>query len=269
MMHPSTMAGTNWFTGSFGTPNPFASNPFLFSRNMPFQGQQGGFGFGTLPFPNQSFGFGTGTTQMQNTINEIVRQTVPTLLANWASQPGTGFQTPFGFQPPWGQTWQAGFPWPWSFQGQAGFTPSWPQFQTSPWMNFTPWTGDWQNPLFTGEIVRQATNQILQSLQQNPTFFSQGAFSPGQPFFGTTPSIGTPGTFPTFQQQSFGNLIGQICQAVTSCVMSCLAQATPAQNTFFTPQTSPFQTPGMPFNFNTTTSQFGATSGTPTGAGAF
>src|SRR5215216_3620773 len=84
MIHPSTLAGPNWFTGSFGPNTPFQqNNPFF--RNTPFQGQQGGFGFGTNPFQNPFFG--NNPAQYQNTINEFIRQTVPTAFSNIGFQP--------------------------------------------------------------------------------------------------------------------------------------------------------------------------------------
>src|SRR5437879_5333250 len=100
MIHPSTMAGPTGFTAGFGTPNPFQQTISPFIRSTPFQGV--GFGPGTTPFQNQPLGFGNQTAQMQNTINEIVRQTIPTALASIGFQPtgtlpGTfGFPTSFG-----------------------------------------------------------------------------------------------------------------------------------------------------------------------------
>src|SRR5947209_20587982 len=93
MIHPSTMAGPNWFTGSIGTTNPFQQSSSPLFRNTPFQGS--GFGPGTNPFQNPSFGFGPQTGQIQNTINEVVRQALPSIVASLSTQPGNPFQTPF------------------------------------------------------------------------------------------------------------------------------------------------------------------------------
>src|SRR5687768_4855125 len=124
MIHPSTMAGPNWFTGNIGTTNPFQQNSSPFFRNTPFQGQQGGFGPGNNPFQSQQFGFGTNTTQMQNPINEIVRQTVPTILASFGIQPSGGFQNLLG------QQGQFGSPSPFGFQIPSGPAQFGPQFSS-------------------------------------------------------------------------------------------------------------------------------------------
>jgi hypothetical protein len=222
MIHPSTMAGPNWFTGSFGTFNPFQQSSSTFFRSTPFAGPQGGFGPGFNPYQNPSFGFGPNTPQIQNMINEIVRQTVPTTLASFGI-PTTGFSSPYGFSFPYGFSYTGGFQTP---TGSAQFGPSFPG---SPWMNPTP-GGDWT------ETIRQATNQAIQNLaQQNPTLFS--AF--------TTPLAGTPGLFGTNPQQNLANVIGQVCyqacqsacqtiyQALAVCVNEAINQQNQMTNTPF------------------------------------
>jgi hypothetical protein len=184
MIHPSTMAGPNWFTGSFGTTNPFQQPNTPFFRNTPFAGSQGGFTPGSSLFQNPTFGFGTNPSQIQNAINEISRQAIPTVLASFGLPPNSGYQTPFGFSSPMG-------------------------FQNTSWSIGSPITGDWQNGI--NEMIRQTTNQAFQStLQQTSPFYAAG----------TTPFTGTPGTFGTnWQQQNVGNLIVQICQQ--ACIQTC------------------------------------------------
>jgi hypothetical protein len=273
MIHPSTMAGPTWFTGSFGTTNPFQQSGSPFFRNPqfqnqqsgfwpgnhPFQSSQTGFGFASNPFPNPTFGIGTNTTQMQNTINEIVRQTIPTVLASFGFQPGNTFQSPFGQQTPFGTQFRNVFP-------------------------NNPFT-DWQTQNTIMEITRQATNQAIQNvLQQNPNAFTQNSWGQNQPFFsfGTTSFTGASNPFETAtQQQIIGNIVAQACQqacwqvcqtiaqTATTCIQACLAQQNQTFTSPFQTFSTPFQTPNQPFNFNNTTSQFGVTTGIPTGAGAF
>jgi len=190
MIHPSTLAGPNWFTGSFGPNNPFQQNNTPFLRNTPFQGQQGGFGFGTNPFQNPSLGFGNNPAQYQNTINEIIRQTVPTAFSNFGFQPTNGFQTPtFGWNTNQFQTPTT----PWTFGNQ---------FQNTPFNN-------WQTQSFFTELIRQTTNQALQSFPQfSQTGFFQGTNWQNNPNFGTNP-----------QQQQLWNTCAQICQQ--TCYVSC------------------------------------------------
>lgn len=304
MIHPSTMAGPNWFTGSFGTTNPYQQNTTPFSRGNPFQGPQGGFGFGTTPFQNigfgfgttpfqnTGFGFGTNPNQIQNAINEIVRQTVPTIVASYGFQPTNGFQIPTG-------NWTFGNP----FQNTPGF--------------------DWQTQNFLSEIIRQTTNQALQNL---PQFVSTGGF-PGTTW-GNNPNLGF-----NPQQQNTWNLVGQLCaqacqqvcqttcQAIVACCVTCLNQQNTSfnlwnptttaqqqnvwnvvgqicqqacqqlcqttcqaivtccnvslntQNTSYNVNTPgipfTFNTPNTPFNFTNNAPQYSFTPGIPTGAGAF
>jgi len=265
MIHPSTLAGPTGLTAGFGTPNPFQQNISPFIRSTPFQ--TSGFGPGTTPFQNQPFGFGNQGAQVQNTINEIVRQTIPNVLANYGIQPTGTFQNQFGFPT------NFGFP---QTNGSTPFGPT--QFQP----------GDpFQNQGFISELIRQSTTQALQNLgQQTPFFNGQGTFGPTQQFFGPQNTFGIN---PQQQQQqqylsqvaqccqqvaqcTAQNLlqcglgqnpgfVAQCCQAVTSCLAQCLLQFSPTQQI----QSTGFN---VPFNLNNT-SQFGVTPGIPTGAGAF
>jgi hypothetical protein len=201
---------------------------------------------------------GTTTMQMQNTINEIVRQTVPRVLASCGIQPSGVFQSQYGFQSPFG------------FQSQTGTTPFGQSFQT-------PLFGDWQTPFAIQEITRQVTNQAIQNLaQQNPWAFAQGIQG----------SYGMTWQQPFGQQQNVANLIGQVCQAVTTSVIECLTQLSSSQGTpystgvgpfigqqpFFQQQQPFFQQPfgQPPLNLGSTQPQYGFTSsGMPAGAGAF
>jgi len=292
MIHPSTLAGPNWFTGSFGPNTPFQQNNNPFFRNTPFQGQQGGFGFGTNPF--QTPFLGNNPAQYQNSINEFIRQTVPTAFSNPGFQPTNGFQTPTvgwntsGFQTP-ANTWTFGN-----------------QFQNTPFNN-------WQTQSFFTELIRQTTNQVLQSFPQfNQTSYFQGTNWQNNPNFGTNP-----------QQQQLWNTCAQICQqtcysscqtvcqAIVTCAIECINQQ---QSTPFNPnyqqniqniwntcvqicqqacqqvcqticqsvitcavtstnqqQNTPFNftTQNTPFNVNTSAPQYSFTPGIPTGAGAF
>jgi len=287
MIHPSTMAGPNWFTGSFGTINPFQQNTSAFSRT-PYQGMQPGFGTGTTPFQSQPYGLGTQTLQLQNTINEIVRQVVPTILASTGFSPTNGFQTPFG------QQGQFGFQTPFAFQtptGPAQFGPQYP---------FNTGQGDWQTQNYLNEVIRQSTNQAIQNMfQQTPNTQFQTTFGLGTAFGATPTMFGQ-----NIQQQNLTNVVAQactqccqqVCQTIVSCVTACLQQ-TPTQGTITGPiaqicqqacvvccqqvcqtlvacvtaclqQQQQQQTQGTPFNLNNT-SQYGVTSGIPTGAGAF
>jgi len=273
MIHPSTMAGPNWFTGSFGTTNPFQQNTSFF-RNTPLGGQQGGFGPGNTPFQSQPFGFGTNTMQLQNTISEIVRQTVPTILANCGIQPNN-LQSTFGFQTGINPT-QFGLSTPFGFQTPTGPAQFGPQFQTSPWINpsaigteyQTQIQNQIQNQTYIAELIRQATNQAIQNvMQQNPNMFTQGISwqtSTAQPYsgIGMTGFTGPQNTFTTNlqqqqqqQQQSFWNFVSQVCQTVAQCVVGSLTQQHQPQNT--------------PFNLNIGSPQSSVTSGIPTGTGAF
>ena len=208
MIHPSTLAGPNWFTGSFGTNNPFQQNTSPFFRNTPFQGQQGGFGFGNNPFQNPSLGFGNNPAQFQNTINEIIRQTLPTAFTNFGFQPTNGFQTPsYGWNPNGFQTPTFG----WNPNGFQTPTNTWTfgnQFQNTPFNN-------WQTQSFFTELIRQTTNQVLQSFQQlNQTSFSNP------------------------QQQQIWNTCVQICQQacyascqpVCQAIVTCAVEAVNQQN---------------------------------------
>jgi len=296
MIHPSTMAGQNLFTAGFGTTNPFQQNNSPFFRNTPFQG--GGFGPGNNPFQGQPFGLGNQT--IQNTINEILRQSLPSIVANFNNVPNGTFQTPFtsttpfgsqgqfGFQTGFGPQGnfgsqisagpqgQFGFQTPFGNQGQFGLTGAigtqglfGPQFQTG--------FGDQnplQNPNTFSQLVQQATTITLQSLnQQIPGLFSQSL--PGQ------------------TQTNILNTVAQVCQAVASCccycVAACLTPLYQGQNpqafVNFVAQAcqtvalacctcvassllSSNQSQGIPFNLNAT-SPFGTPIGIPTGVGAF
>jgi hypothetical protein len=241
MIHPSNMAGPNWFTGSFGTTNPFQQANTPFFRSTPFLGSQGGYG----PGSNLSFGIGTNPSQIQNTINEITRQTIPTVLSSFGLQPNLGYQTPFGFSSPTG-------------------------FPNAPWSTLNPMTGDWQNNI--NEMIRQTTNQAFQSAWQQTAPFSG---------MGTSPFTGTPGTLGTnWQQQNLGNYIAQVCQqacqqtcqtlcqAVITAANVALSAQTQTQGTLFNTQNTPFGIPNSPFAFNNVP-QYGVTTGIPAGAGAF
>lgn len=313
MIHPSTMAGPNWFTGSFGTTNPFQQNTSPFFRNTPFQGPQGGFGFGTNPFQNPTFGFGNpyqnpsfgfgtnpfqnpnlgfgNTPQFQNSINEIVRQTIPTIVSSFGYQPTTGFQPSFG-------TWNpTGFATPngtWSFGTQ---------------FSNTPFSNDWQTQNIIGEIIRQTTNQTIQSFPQlNPGF----GFNPQQQnIWNTSAQIAQQACWSACQttcqaiitcaitcinqqntpnaQQSFWNICipicqqacqqvcQTVCQSVITCANTCINQQNPSfsfgtQNTPFNINTGniPYFNPqNTPFSFTNPTPQFSFTPGIPTGVGAF
>jgi hypothetical protein len=268
MIHPSTMAGPNWFTGSFGTTNPFQQNTSFF-RNTPFGGQQGGFGPGINPFQSQPMGFGTTTMQLQNTINEIVRQTVPTILANCGIQPNN-MQGTFGFQTGINPG-QIGFSTPFGFQTPTGPAQFGPQFQSSTWTSPSPFVTDYQTQIqnqiqqqaYVAEMIRQATQQAIQSLtQQIPGILTQGLSWQGttsQPYsgIGTMAFTGPQNAFTTHQQQqqNLWNLINQVTQAVTQCVLASLTQQNQTQNT--------------PYNLNIGSPQSSVTPGIPTGAGVF
>jgi len=232
MIHPSTLAGPNWFTGNFGTTNPFQQNTTPFFRNTPFQGQQGGFGYGNNPFQNTSFGFGNNpfqnpnfgfgnnTPQFQNTISEIIRQTVPTTFANVGFQPSNGFQTPTG-------NWNTnGFQTPnntWSFGTQS---------QNTPFVTNTPFNNNWQIQNLFNEMIRQSTNQAIQSFPQfGSTGFFQGTTWQNNPNFGTQ------------QQQNFWNTCYQICQQTCfwACQTTCQAIMTTCFEGF-NQQNTPFNT---------------------------
>jgi len=202
MIHPSTMAGPNWFTGTYGATNPFQQTSSAYFRNTPYSGPQGGFGPGSNPFQNQQFGFGTNPLQMQmqTMINEVIRQTVPTTLASFGIP--TGNQTAVG-------------PTTMGYQFPTGPAQFGPQFQTTPWTNFTM-NNDWQTQNIITEMIRQATNQAIQNtIMQNPTLFN---------------SYGNPSnTFGTnVQQQNLASVITQISQQCcqTSCQSICQAVLT-------------------------------------------
>jgi hypothetical protein len=219
MIHPSTMAGPNWFTGSFGTINPFQSTGSPFFRNTSFQGPSGGFGSGNNPFQNQTFGFSGSSTSIQNMINEIISQTVPTTLASFGI-PTSGYQTSFGPQSSFG------FSSPWNLQNQTTPTSFGSSFQNS----------NWQNPSFFSEIIRQATNQAIQNpWQTNTISFSPFASSLNQSSFG----FSTTGT-----SSDFTNFIGQICLQACQQVCTTLIQAvTTCVNECINPQNTAFSTP--------------------------
>lgn len=284
MIHPSTMAGPNWLTGSFGT-TPFQQSMSPLFRNNPFLGST--FGPGTNPF--QTFGFGPQTAQFQNTINEITRQVVPTILASYGVPQNTfGFQTPFGVPGQFGL--QGTFGYPQSF----GFTPFGTPFQGG----FTDIQSTLQNPAIVAELARQSTNLALQTLgQQFPGQGFQSLY--GQPFtgVGTLTGFGTP--FTSLGMAGFGtpglnatpqnllNAITQCCQSAANCVASSVAQFCQTQGIPFNPNivaqvcqtvasnvaqclTQMTQGQNTPLNLNlNSTPQFGVSSGIPTGAGAF
>jgi len=262
MIHPSTMAGPTGLNAGFGTTNPFQQNLSPFIRSTPFQ--TSGFGPGTTPFQSQPFGFGNQGPQVQNTINEIVRQTIPSVLANYGMQPNGSFQSQFGFPTNLG------------FQQTLGNTPFGLQFQP----------GDpFQNQGFFTELIRQSTNQALQNLtQQSPFLFGQGNLGSNQTFFGTPNTFGIS---QQQQQQQYLNQVAQCCQQVTSCLTQALVQCGLAQNANFVAQCcqqvisclaqnllqfgqTQIQSAAFsaPFNLNNTP-QFGVTPGIPTGVGAF
>lgn len=272
MIHPSTMAGPTGLTAGFGTTNPFQQNLSTFIRSTPFQ--TSGFGPGTTPFQSQPFGFGNQGTQVQNTINEIVRQTIPTVLANYGIQPNGSFQGQFGFPTSFNPPGTYGLQTPFGFQQTIGNTPFGLPFPSGELF---------QNPGFISELIRQSTNQAFQNLGlQTPNLFGQTTLGPNQTFFGNPTAFGI-----SQPQQAYLNQVAQCCQQATSCVtqailqsglgqnpgfvaqccqqvISCLAQCllqgnpTQLQNTGYTPS----------FNLNNTP-QFGVSPGIPTGAGAF
>jgi hypothetical protein len=266
MIHPSTMAGPNWFSANLGTTNPFQQSTTPFFRTSPYQGSQGGYGLGNTPFQTQPFAWGTNTMQMQmqNTINEIVRQTVPRVLASCGIQTSASFQTPFGFQSP------------------GGPGPFGQQFQASPWTsqipiyNQPPNLGDWQSQIALQELIRQTTNQAIQHVtQQNPSLLAQWSQGPYGLNWQQQQQLQQQ------QQQNLWNLVGQVCQAVTASVIDCLTQSNSMQGTsfnigagqfsgqqpYFTQQPMFGQQP--PLNLGSTQPQYGVTSGIPTGTGAF
>jgi hypothetical protein len=256
MIHPSTMAGTNWTTGNFGTTHPFQQSSMPFPRTTPFQGPQSTYGPGVNPFQNQPFGI--NTMQMQNNINEIVRQIVPRVLSSCGIPSSMGLQTPFG-QP--GQ---------FGFQNPAQFgTP----YQGSLWANPTLTYGDWQSPNALQELVRQATIQTVQNLYQpSPYQFTQTPWGQNQLFQGPQNPYGG-----TWQPQNLMNLIGQVCQAVTSTVIECLNQPNQTQSALYNLGNTPFTTQQTPFypqqqtplNIGSSQPQYGVSAGIPAGVGAF
>jgi len=262
MIHPSTMAGPTGLTAGFGTTNPFQQNLSTFIRSTPFQ--TSGFGPGTNPFQSQPFGFGNQGAQVQNTINEIVRQTIPSVLGNYGI-PSTGsFQGQFGFPTTFG------------FPQTIGSTPFGMQ-------QFQPGDG-FQNQGFIAELIRQSTTQALQNLgQQNPYLFGQGNLGTTQSFFGTPNTFGSPQQ----PQQQYLNQVAQCCQQVAQCTAQNLVQCGLGQNPTFIAQCcqavvatlsqcllqanpTQFQSAGFntPFSLNNTP-QFGVSPGIPTGVGAF
>jgi hypothetical protein len=302
MIHPSTMAGPNLFTAGFGTTNPFQQNNSPFFRNNPFQG---GFGPGNNPFQGQAFGLGNQNAQIQNTVNEILRQSLPSIIASYNGLQNGTSQTPFTFGTPFGSQGQFGFQSSlnpqstfglqnaFNPQGTLGFQSAFgpqgqfglqnpfvgqTQFGTTPYGNtFQTGFGDQnplQNPNTFNQLVQQATNTTLQCLnQQIPGLISQG-------LTGQT-------------QGNIQNTVAQVCQAVASCccycVAACLTPVYQGQNpqafVSFVVQActtvalacclctaqallSSNQTQGVPFNLNTN-SPFGTPIGIPTGVGAF
>jgi hypothetical protein len=298
MIHPSTLAGPNWFTGSFGTNNPFQQNTSPFFRNTPFQGQQGGFGFGNNPFQNPSLGFGNNPAQFQNTINEIIRQTVPTPFTNLGFQPTNGFQTPtFGWNTNGFQT----QPFGWNTSAFQTPTNTWSfgnQFQNTPFNN-------WQTQSYFTELIRQTTNQVLQSFQQ----LSQTSPSnPQQQLWNTCVQICQQACYASCQpvcqaivtcaveavnqqnpnnQSNIQNIWNtcvqicqqacqQVCQTVCQCVITTLVTTTNQQNQTlnftqqntpygFTQQNNPFSftQPNTPFNFATQNTPFNINTSAP------
>jgi hypothetical protein len=291
MIHPSTMAGPNWLGNSFGT-TPFSQNLSLF-RSTPFQGST--FAPGTNQFPT-SFGFGPQQSwPIQNTINEITRQVLPTVLANYGFSPNLltnalPFQTPFGPQGQFGLQGAIGYP------QTLGLTPFGTPFQNG----FGDFQTVLQNPTLLAELARQSTNLALQTIgQQVPGQFFPNAFGQPTTGFGTltglgTPftatgmsSFGTPGLFGIQPQQQLLNTIAQVCQNVTSCVGQCLVQFCQSQGIPFNPSivaqccqtvatcvaqclVQMAQGQSTPLNTNlSSTPQFSVSPGIPTGAGAF
>jgi hypothetical protein len=303
MIHPSTMAGQNWFTGTFGATNPFQQTSSAYFRNTPFTGTPFGFGPGTNPFQNPTYGFGANPTQpFQNLISEVIRQTVPTTLASYGF--ANGFTTPGGFSP----------------IGYQYQTPTWstqfgPQFPTTPGTTFTM-NQDWQNQNFLTEMIRQVTNQAIQNtFAQNPTFFN--TFNTPTGGFGGNPQQNLGNVITqiaqqccqtacqticqgiitcaneclnqpnnpiqtNWQQQNLWNFCLQvcqqccqstcqtICQGIIACVNECLNQQNRTQaNPFFNTQNIPFRGQTTPFSFSNTPSPYGTPSGIPTGIGAF
>jgi len=250
MIHPSTMAGPNWMTASFGQTNPLQQGPSPFFRSTPFGGQQGGFGFGINPFQSQQFG--TNPMQVQHTVQEIVRQVLPTVLASSGIQPSSVFQTSFGQPGPFGSPTTMGF------QTLTGSTPFGPQFQ-NPMLGLTDWQNQIQNPIVVQELIRQVTNQAIQTLVQQGLGQSQG-------FQG----IGWQNPLQQFQQQQLpqlqqlAQLVGQVCQQVAATVIQSLTQLNQQQG-----QNIPFNLQSTPYNTSNITSQYGVTPGIPTGVGAF
>jgi hypothetical protein len=288
MIHPSTLAGPNWFTSNFGTTNPFQQNTNPFFRNTPFQGQQGGFGFGNNPFQNPTFGFGTNPTQIQNTISEIVRQTVPTLFSSFGFQPTNGFQTPFVN---------------WNTTGFPTTTNNWTfgtQFQNTPFSNWqtqnTPFNNNWQIQNTFNELIRQTVNQTIQNLQQfTPTSYFQGT-PQQQNLWNTvlqicqqtcyvacqttcqaivtacTESVNQQNTsFSNINPQNFWNICfqlcqqacQQVCQSVCQAVITSVNQQNPSFS-FNQPNTPfSFNTPNIPFNVNTQNTPYFTPQNTP------
>jgi len=301
MIHPSTMAGPNWFSGTFGATNPFQQTSSAYFRNTPF-GSPFGFGPGNNPFQNPTFGYGANTNQqLQTMINEIIRQTVPTTLASYGL--ANGFQSPIGFsslgsQIPFGST-------------QFGS-----QYPINPGTNFTMNT-DWQNQNYLTEMIRQTTNQAIQNtLAQNPSLFN--AYNNPTGAFGTNPQQNIANVVTQVCQQACQTTCQTTCQAIITCVNECLnqpnnqfqtnwqqqnlwnvtlqvcqqacqqicqtiCQATITAVTeslnqqqnriqsspFLSTQNTQFRSQTTPFAFNTTTSPFGTPTGIPTGVGAF
>jgi len=225
MIHPSTLAGPNWFTGSFGPNNPFQQNTSPFFRNTPFQGQQGTFGFGANPFQGQQSTSGFGANpfqnpfignspgQFQNTINEIIRQTVPTAFTSFGYQPTNGFQTPTfnwntnGIQMPFNN-------------GTFG-----PQLQNTPFSN-------WQTQSFFNELIRQTTNQVMQSFPQfSQTSPYQGTNWQNNPNLGTNPQQQLWNNCAQICQQSCYWSCQAVCQTIVSCAIECINQQNTTLNT--------------------------------------
>jgi len=274
MIHPSTMAGPTGLTAGFGTTNPFQQNLSTFIRSTPFQ--TSGFGPGINPFQSQPFGFGNQGAQVQNTINEIVRQTIPSVLANYGIPSNGSFQSQFGFPTSFGTPTPFGLQTPFGSQQTFGSTPFGQQFQP----------GDpFQTQGFISELIRQSTTQALQNLgQQNPMLFGQGTMGTTQSFFGTPNTFGIS---QQQQQQQYLNQVAQCCQQVAQCTAQNIVQCGLGQNPTFVAQCcqavvatlsqcllqanpTQFQSAGFntPFSLNNTP-QFGVSPGIPTGVGAF
>jgi len=236
MIHPSNMAGTNWFTSGIGTTNPFQQSGSPFFRSTPFQGS--GIGPGNNPFQSQQFG--TQTAQIQNTINEVLRQAFPSILASLGGLPGYGLQNMITSSGPFGQQGPLGFPTFTSPQGQLGFqTP----FNTPGQMGFqtpigVPGQLGLQTPFGPQGLLGMQNPIGLQGLlgAQSP-FGSQTLTGPAQ--FGTQSQTGSwdpnslqnPNTFWELVRQSTNLTLQSLSQQIPGLSQGLLGQGqTPLQN---------------------------------------